>query len=324
MIQVLHAKYPDAEIDVVTTPKGSEFLAHHPAITAIIAYDKRNAQKGLKGIIALSMYLSQRKYDLAVVPHRSFRTSSIIALSGIKERIGFSTASGTYAYNHIVRYEKAKHEIERNLDLLSPLDITINHRELPALYPSKADHAFINTFLFEREILDQKKMIAIAPGSVWNTKRWLVERFAELSILLAQDGYEVLIIGGNEDTELGSAIVETAKDKHIHNTTGKLSLIQSAALIGRCTALVTNDSAPLHIGVAMRTPVAAIFGATVPEFGFAPYGENDIVIETKGLACRPCAIHGGHTCPIGTFVCMKNIETKNVYQQVVPLLHKKV
>jgi len=77
-------------------------------------------------------------------------------------------------------------------------------------------------------------MIAIAPGSVWNTKRWLIERFSELSQILANSGFEILIIGGKEDTELGKAIIETARNKNIHDATGKLSLLQSAELIRRC------------------------------------------------------------------------------------------
>ena len=322
MIQMLHGRFPNAAIDVVTTPKASEFLSNHPAIRTIIQYDKRKSQKGLTGIFALAIVLSKKKYDLAVVPHRSFRTSLIIALSGIHERIGFSTAAAKFVYHHAVKYEKLKHEIERNIDLLSPLGITPDHRELPSLYPSQADIHHVNTFLFEREILDQERMIAVAPGSVWNTKRWHAERFAELSLMMAKDGYEVLIVGGKEDAELGRAIVESAQNKKIHDATGKLSLLQSAELIGRCNVLITNDSAPLHIGVAMRTPVAAVFGATVPEFGFAPYGENDIVVEIKGLECRPCAIHGGNKCPIGTFVCMNNIEAKMVYDKVIHLLER--
>jgi heptosyltransferase-2 len=163
-------------------------------------------------------------------------------------------------------------------------------------------------------------MIAIAPGSAWKTKRWLIERFSELSVILANAGFEILIIGGKEDIELGKTIIKTAKHKKIHDATGKLSLLQSAELIRRCKTLVTNDSAPLHIGVAMRTPVVAIFGATVPEFGFAPYGKNDSVIETKNLPCRPCAIHGGNECPIGTFDCMKKIEAKVVAEKVKSLI----
>ncbi len=316
MIQILKKNFPLAEIDVVTTPKAAKFLSNHPAITNVIQYDKRNTQKGLRGIVTLAKMLRQKEYDVAVVPHRSFRTASVIALSGIKDRIGFSNASGKYFYNHIAEYVKSKHESERNYALLSPFGITVTQKELPSLYPSSEDINTVNKLLFEHEILQQEKMIAIAPGSVWNTKRWLAERFAELALMLANDGFEILIVGGKEDAELGRAIVESTTHKHIHDATGKLSLLQSAELIGRCRTLVTNDSAPLHIGVAMKTPVVAIFGATVPEFGFAPYGNNDIVVETKGLECRPCTIHGGNTCPIGTFVCMKKIEAKMVYEKV--------
>lgn len=69
----------------------------------------------------------------------------------------------------------------------------------------------------------------------------------------------------------------------------------------------------MHIAVAMETPVAAIFGATVPAFGFSPRGKHDIVVETRGLACRPCSIHGGNKCPIETFECMEKITADKVY-----------
>lgn len=321
MIQVLHKKYPKAMIDIVTTPIASELLENHPAISSVIRYDKRKSQKGIGGVLALAKQLRARHYDLAIVPHRSMRTAIVIGLSGIKERVSFSTSSGSLFYNHIVRYDKSKHEIERNLSLLVSMDIPIEREEFPSLYPSPADIVTIDKFLFEREILNQHSIIAIAPGSVWNTKRWLHERFSELSLILANEGFEVVIIGGREDSELGRAIIETTGHKNIHDATGKLSLLQSAELIGRCKSLVTNDSAPLHIGVAMRTPVVAIFGATVPEFGFAPYGKNDIVVETKNLSCRPCAIHGGNECPIGTFVCMKNIDAQMVAKKVKSLIN---
>ena len=97
---------------------------------------------------------------------------------------------------------------------------------------------------------------------------------------------------------------------------GKLSLLESADLIGRCAVLVTNDSAPLHLGMAMRTPVIALFGPTVPRFGFGPRGKHDEVVEQHGLACRPCSIHGGKSCPIGTFDCMRRITPEIVLNRV--------
>ena len=76
----------------------------------------------------------------------------------------------------------------------------------------------------------------------------------------------------------------------------------------------------MHMAVAVGTPVIAIFGATVPEFGFAPYGQRDMVIETKDLACRPCSIHGGEKCPITTFDCMVRISADGVYQKIIEIL----
>ncbi len=321
MIQLLHIKFPDALLDVVTTPIASELLANHPSISTVISYDKRKSQKGIAGILSLVNQLRKNHYDVAIVPHRSFRSAIVVGLSGIKDRISFSTSSGSLLYNHIIRYEKSQHEIERNLSLIASLDITVQQKEFPSLYPSSADSIAIDKFLFDEEIIEHHSMIAIAPGSVWKTKRWLLERFSELSLMLANDGFEVVLIGGKEDSELGRAIIETAKHKSIHDATGKFSLLQSAELIRRCKTLVTNDSAPLHIGVAMRTPIVAIFGATVPEFGFGPYGKNDIIVETKNLPCRPCAIHGGNECPIGTFVCMKNIDATVVAEKVKHLIN---
>lgn len=319
MIQVLKRSFPHAAIDVVTTPAAAPLL-RHPAIDAVITYDKRRTQSGLRGILSLSRHLRSQHYDIAILPHRSLRSALVVALGRIPVRIGFSTSSGRFLLNHVVSYDASRHEIERNLDLLAPLKIAVPARELPALHPDDAARQTVRKFLFEREITDDQTLIAIAPGSVWNTKRWLAERYADLSSMLAHSGYEVIIIGGKEDAELGRAIVEAAKHKRIHDATGRMTLPESAAMIGRCSVLVSNDSAPLHLGVAVRTPVVAIFGATIPEFGFAPYGERDVVMETKGLQCRPCGIHGGDTCPTGTFDCMKMIETQKVYTAVVKLL----
>lgn len=315
MVQTLKRNFPAAQIDIVTTPQAASLL-RHPAISNIIVYDKRKSQKGLNGIASISRYLRSQKYDTAIVPHRSFRSAVVVGLSGIPFRIGFSTASGKFFYTAIVRYEKDRHEVERNMMLLSPLGIADGRKELPSLFPSEHDIRAVDKFLFHREILKEHSMVAIAPGSVWNTKRWPAERFAALSTILAQAGHQVFVIGGEADRELGAAIKEAVQHKNFHDVTGKLTLLESAELIRRCKVVVTNDSAPLHIGVAMRVPVVAIFGATVPEFGFAPYGENDIVIETKGLHCRPCAIHGGDACPIGTFECMKAIEAQTVYEKI--------
>ena len=178
----------------------------------------------------------------------------------------------------------------------------------------------IDEFVASSDLQNEKRLIAIAPGTIWNTKRWLKEQFAALARMLYQKGYAIVLIGGPEDLVLCGQIQELAGDAKIVNASGRLPLLQSAELLRRCRLLVSNDSAPMHLGVAMRTPVVAIFGATVPAFGFAPYGAHDVIVETLGLPCRPCSIHGGEKCPIKTFVCMNNITAERVCEEAMKIL----
>ena len=78
-----------------------------------------------------------------------------------------------------------------------------------------------------------------------------------------------MIVGGPDDRTLAQEIAVPPVPNAV-DATGTLSLLASAELIGRCAVLVTNDSAPLHLASAMGTPTVAIFGPTVPEFGFGP------------------------------------------------------
>jgi len=87
-------------------------------------------------------------------------------------------------------------------------------------------------------------------------------------------------------------------------------------VIRRAIVLVTNDSAPLHFAQAVATPTVAIFGSTVPAFGFAPRGPRDAVVELAGLACRPCSAHGPATCPLGHHRCMKSLSVEDVLRAV--------
>jgi heptosyltransferase-2 len=124
-----------------------------------------------------------------------------------------------------------------------------------------------------------------------------------------------VIVGGKEDIPLADAIVAAAPGRAV-SAAGQLSLPGSAALIQRASVLVTNDSAPLHLATAVGTPVVALFGPTVPEFGFGPRGANDVTLGHDGLACRPCSRHGPQTCPLGHHRCMRELSVEIVAQAV--------
>jgi heptosyltransferase-2 len=320
LVQVVRQFFAFSQIDLVVVPRAADLVRTHPDIHQVIEYDKRRADRGLSGFLKVVRRIRSQKYALALVPHRSLRSALLVALAGIPLRIGFDRSAGRWLFSKTVRYRQDLHEIERNISLLEAIGIHHHARELPKLFPADHDIQRVDKLLFDLELLNPQQLVAIAPGTIWNTKRWLKERYAELAARLADERYEVMLIGGEEDEALCREIKELSGSSRVYSTAGALSTLQSAELLRRCKLLITNDSAPLHFAVAVGTPVVAIFGATVPEFGFAPYGKHDTVVETLGLPCRPCSIHGGRECPIKTFECMNAITVEKVYRRVEEVL----
>jgi heptosyltransferase-2 len=138
---------------------------------------------------------------------------------------------------------------------------------------------------------------------------------------IADRGWLPLLIGGPDDRDLCSSIAQLSQSPSVRNFAGELTVLQSAELLRRCAVVISNDSAPVHLAVAVRTPVIAIFGPTVPAFGFGPYGISDRIVQTDGLKCRPCSIHGSEVCPIGTFECMRELHVEAVMMQIDQIVH---
>jgi heptosyltransferase II len=132
---------------------------------------------------------------------------------------------------------------------------------------------------------------------------------------------EILLFGGPEDEEVVAKVDELSGHCAM-SLVGRITLRELPAALSLCRVLITNDSAPMHIAVARRVPVVAMFCATTPSLGFYPYSSEAIVLE-KDLPCRPCSSHGGRRCPLGTEDCMRLIEADRVLQAVERLLDPK-
>jgi len=317
MVQVLKENYPHSEISFLCIPGVANILENNPDISEIIIYDKKKSQKGILKFRKLIKEIRDKKFDLVISPHRSLRSTMIAKYSGAVKTISFDTSSMSSKYTDRIIYKKNVHEIIRNLSLLAPLGIIRNEINAPKLFPSEKDIEAVDKILSDFKIEPEEKFIAVAPGSVWFTKAFPDYRFANVLSILNDFHYKVVMIGGSEDSGLCSLIKVLAKNKRVYNAAGKLSYLQSAELIRRAKVLLTNDSAPMHLANAVGTNVTAIFGATIPGFGFYPIGKEDTIFETMGLKCRPCGIHGGNRCPIKTFDCMKNINDSEVALELV-------
>jgi len=316
LVQSLRKMFRDAKLSFLAIPSAAGVLFDHPDLNEVITYDKKGKEKDIRSLFRLIGKMRDRHFDVALVPHRSLRSAALARFAKIPTRIGFSTSGAKFLFSRVVDYKSEEHETKRNLHLMQGLDLDVPGVELPRIYPSDADKKWAEGII---EGSSDAAHVAVAPGSVWNTKRWPMEQYRQLVSMLVAEGIKVILLGSKEDALLCEQVAN-GLGHQVLSVAGRATLLQSAAVMRRCRAVVSNDSAPMHLAVAVGTPVVAVFGATVPAFGFGPLGPQDVVVETHGLACRPCSIHGGDACPIKTFVCMNTISSSAVYEKVISII----
>jgi heptosyltransferase-2 len=318
LIQSLAESLPGGRISVLAIPSTVEIVHHHPAVDDHLVFDKRGRDRGWRGLLRMARRLRREGFQAALVPHRSFRSALLAALSGIPRRIGFTTSAGAFLLTDRVRREPRAAETQRNLNLLSALNLEPAGGP-PRVYPVRDHQRQAQAFLDRHWDTLPTDLVGIAPGSVWPTKRWLPEGYAEvIRQLQEQDGRPVVLFGSREDEPLCRQISERSGGR-APVAAGELSVLSAAALMERCRLVISNDSAAAHLAAAVGRPVVAIFGPTVPAFGFAPAGSGHVVLEAD-LDCRPCGIHGGNRCPRRTFACMKVITPKAVLKAARSIL----
>jgi heptosyltransferase-2 len=289
-------------VDVVCTPAGAALLANHPAVRHPIVYDKRGRDRGATGLVRMASRLRAARYDSAYLAQGSARSGALAFVAGIRDRVGFASSAGRWFYTTRVPPIENMHHAARLLALgtRAPERAVDADTLRPRLYPGAPERAAVDAVLPDaRPVVP---IVALAPGSVWATKRW--PYFADLARSLADDA-QIMVVGAEADRALATAILAAAPGAI--DATGRLSLLASAELIRRAALLVTNDSAPQHLASAMNTPTLAVFGPTVPEFGFGPLASRSAVAGHDSLACRPCDRHGPKRCPLGHWRCMREI-----------------
>ena len=314
LIESLVREFPEAAIDFLTTPNSANILESNPNISNLIIFDKKGRDRGLKRLIRIGNILENNRYDICITPHRSFRSAYLTWRTGAAMRIGFNRAFWKILYTHVVEYKRTLHEIERNLSLLVPLGLN-KPITAPVIYSTPEDEQKVSKLLNDLNKSGTMRFFAVAPGSIWPTKRWPEEYYRRFCQYFKGKGSKVLLIGGPEDDNLCRRIADG--EEHVVTLAGQLSLRETYYLLTQCTGILSNDSAPMHLGLAAHINVFALFGPTVPEFGFAPFGPKSKIFENQELDCRPCAIHGSKKCPIKTFDCMKSMLPEKIASKVL-------
>jgi len=323
LIRVLKAAYPDSDIDFYVRGGFSSLFKAQPELANVYDFDKRGQSKGLSALLQEGRNVFSRRYDIWVDAHLSPRSSYLAWASRARERVGYTEAAASrFVFTRKTsRQFHTMPEIERLLRLAEALGVPkelLADEELcwPALQlPQSARDEAAELMQY----LPEGPVIGLHPGSVWPTKRWTSQGFAAVMRRAMSAGVNVVLLAGPGETDTAAEVCRMARvrngDIGFLNLSGKTSLLSLAGVLERLDCYVTNDSGPMHIAWALRTPVTAIFGPTVPALGFAPRGELSTLLEAD-VPCRPCGLHGHKVCPEGHFHCMKNVTAATVWNDV--------
>lgn len=314
--QQIKNNYPNIEIAFVCTPVSADIISAAECIDKCIPYDKRKNHKGVRGIKAIANEVNSWGAELVFALHRSLRSTVLAKLIKAKQKIGFSNSALSIIYDKTVKYYPNLHEIDRNAELLAAVKINTKEKFTNIRFKKNPVNTEIQNLIDE---LQNTEAVMLAPGSVWETKKWLPEYFRRTAEMLRNSGYRVIISGSAKERELCDYIAEGT---NAINTAGKANLYETIKLMQKCRLVICNDSAPTHLATLANRPVITIYGATSPMFGFYPIGQNSCSIINHEVACTPCLIHGSNECPLGHLKCMKGITPESVVQKAITTIRK--
>ncbi|TDB68286.1 glycosyltransferase family 9 protein [Arundinibacter roseus] len=300
LLENLHQAFPDAQLDFLVRKGHEGLFTKHPFLNQVLVWDKKKDR--YRGLWKLLLFIRKQRYEHVITVQRFASTGFLTAFSGAKNRIGFDKNPLSFAFTATATHdlESGLHETSRNHSLIEFLVQTPVLR--PRLYPTPADFEKIKGF-------QQQPYICVAPASVWFTKQYPADKWAAW-LRSVPDSVAIYILGSPDDKTLGEDILKKAhRTGRSENLCGRLSFLESAALMKTAQMNFVNDSAPMHMASALNAPVCAVYCSTIPDFGFGPLSENSRVLEiTDSLPCRPCGLHGHRACPEGHFRCAVEIK----------------
>lgn len=306
LVEKLHHFYPEAKIDFLLKLGYEGVLRRHPYIHHVIVWDK--TEKKYSNLFELIKIFRENKYDLVVNVQRFFSSGLITTLSKAKSKVCFDknplSIFASKRIGHKIGVSSGlPHETERNLKLVE--HITDDSYFPMKLYPQKHDYASVSQYKTVR-------YITISPASLWFTKQYPPEKWVDF-VRSLDDDIVVYFLGSPKEKILCNDIILNSKHSKCLNLAGKLSFLESTALMKDAVMNYVNDSAPMHMASSVNAPVVAVYCSTVPEFGFGPKSTISHIVQTEvELPCKPCGLHGYNSCPKKHFKCATTISNQQL------------
>lgn len=318
--EALRKVFPDAYIAMMVQPRIADLLYKNPYIDEVIVYDKDGLHKGFLKGLEFIVWLMKKRFDMAIVLHTTVRVNLICAFAGIHKRVGYARGKMDFLLTDKLEYTKrlgGKHESEYSLDILRYLGINAQ-LAVPEIYVKDIDEESMYKMLNNAGIKNGEKFIVLHPGASCISKKWPAEKFAKLADeLIKCMKVRVVISLHPDEADIGAKIVPLMENKPVL-LCSKTTLGEFAALLKNAILVISNDSGPVHIASACKTPVISIFGRNekgVSPVRWRPLGQKSAAIQ-KDAGCVKCL---AHNCK-KNFLCLQLITVNDVLEEAKKLL----
>ena len=308
-IRTLRQNFPAAHIAILVKPWVADIFSASPHIDEIILYEAKGEHRGVVGLWRLGRQLRARRFDMAILLQNAFEAALLALLAAIPLRAGYKRDGRQLLLSHPVAIApevKKLHQVHYYQGLMEGLGLLPGSDELFLTIPPAA----LAVGRQRLAGLPPGPVVGLNPGAAYGpAKRWPAEKYGALAARLQRElGAKILVFGTDADRQAAAAIVRAGVGLTL-DLTGQTTLAEAMALISLCNFLVSNDSGLMHVGAALGTPMAALFGSTDP-VATGPFSDQAQVIR-KTLACTPCL---RPTCRDKNFRCMRDISVEEVFQ----------
>lgn len=313
-LRALRTWQPEAHITLCSLPWAKEFAQRFSAyVDNFIAFPGYpglpETEFNSQGLAQFQEQCIAQPYDLIIQLHGNGRLTN-----GMVRSLQAKTTAGFYppehpelALDYGIAWPDRGHEIQRLKWLITHLGAPDCGDDLE--YPlDESEEKDAERLLARHGISSGEAYICMHPGGRSLTRRWPVDRFAEVGRRLASDGWPIVLTGAGSETDVASALAAELGGQCI-NLAGQTTLGTIAAVLDRARLLISNDTGVSHIAAARRTPSIVLVLGSDPS-RWLPLDANLHFPVSVPVDCRPCS---HRLCPIG-FPCAVDLTSDSVYE----------
>jgi lipopolysaccharide heptosyltransferase II len=317
VLRAIKEKYPEVHLSYLTEEIGVDILKNNPYVDNIIVFEKNKFQnlplhKSLFDYIKFFKRLWDEKFDIVIDFFGNPRSALFTYISGAKYRLGINHKIRKHFYNILCnKTEAGTSAVDFYLSFLKKLSIEVTNKSL--FLSLSPDEIECRENFYKENFKNNNLVIGLFVGGTHQSKIWQLENFARLSDrLICEYDFNVIIFGGPKEKDKISLIKQKVKEQAVF--VSDVSVRELSAIISGCSVFITNDTGPMHIGVALGVPTIALFGPGEPDVWF-PYLDNkkNFLIHNK-LPCWPCHPEGYHC---SEYSCIKMISVDDVIKTIL-------